>query len=272
MNHLKQKLEKITSKEQGNWAIVVEDLDKNERFSINGTHRYYAASIIKLPIMATVFSLVDHGRLSLNERIEVKQENIVGGSGVLQYLSPSVNLTLYDLIILMIIQSDNTATNIIIEKVGKKKIQDTMKEIGMVHSSFYNKLMTIPVKTEGRNMITANDVSILLERFAKGKFSSHYACEQMITIMKRQQIHYLTACFPENGSEIIGTRPFWMFASKTGSVTETYHDTGILYVGSRTVTITVLSEQCNKNRALHTLSKVGKEIFNYVTAGKQDSF
>src|SRR5690625_1561981 len=152
MSKLKQRFELLIKEASGDWAIVFDDLDKNERLDINGQNPFYAASVIKLPIMATAFSMADQGLLKLSDKIEVKKEDVVGGAGVLQHLSTGMKLSLHDLLLLMIIQSDNTATNIVIEKVGRKQIQDSMKQIGMVHSSFYNTLMTILVNPEGRNI------------------------------------------------------------------------------------------------------------------------
>src|SRR5699024_11050352 len=92
------------------------------------------------------------------------------------------------LLMLMNIQSDNTATNILIDIVGVDQIQQTMKDIGMDQSSFFIKLMTAPVDPPGRNMITAADINLLLKKIVKGDYISSYACEQMIHILKKQQI------------------------------------------------------------------------------------
>jgi len=265
LHRLKQKVERLLDEAEGNWAIVFEDLDKDELWEINGNHLFYAASIIKLPIMATAFSLADQGKIKLSDMIVVQKPDMVGGSGVLQHLTPGITLSLYNLLMLMIIQSDNTATNIVIEQVGKQQIQETMKELGMVHSTFYNTLMTVPVKIEGKNRITACDVSLFLRRIATGKFSSCYACEQMVQMMKRQQIHYLSATLPENRGKYIGVQPEWMMASKTGHVTGSYHDVGILYVGNRTVTISVLSEESSREIALSTISEIGEAVYCYVS-------
>ncbi|MBO1004661.1 serine hydrolase [Pseudogracilibacillus auburnensis] len=264
INELKERLEQLVKSEDGNWAIVVEDLDKQDSLSINGKHQYYAASIIKLPIMATAFSMADQGLLCLSEKIKLKKVDVVGGAGVLQHLSIGLELTFYDLLMLMIIQSDNTATNMVIDRLGKKQIQATMSQIGMLHSSFYNKLMTVPVQLEGRNMITAHDVSTFYRTVVEGKFSSQYACEQMIDLLKRQQIQHLTAYFPDIPIKHIGQQPEWTFASKTGSVENLYHDTGVLYKRDRTVIINVLSEGCNQNKAIRMINQIGKEVYEYV--------
>ncbi|MEI3604124.1 serine hydrolase [Pseudogracilibacillus sp. SE30717A] len=264
MENLTIKLERIIENAEGNWAIAIEDLNEKKSWHMNAHKTFFAASIIKLPILATAFKMADRGLLKLSDTLEVKREDIVGGAGVIQHLSPGIKLSLFDLMMLMIIQSDNTATNMIIDEIGVKEIQDTMVEIGMKNSTFYNKLMTVPVKIEGRNIITAHDVSLFLKKIATGILSSYYACEQMINIMKRQQLHYLTSTLPKNEEPFIGVQPEWVFASKTGSVTGVKHDVGILYMGERVVTVTILSEECHQDSALRVLNEIGKELYLYM--------
>jgi len=80
-----------------------------------------AASVIKLPILVEAYRQVDEGRLDLSERIPLRAEDRVGGSGVLKELEPGAALTLRDLLTLMIVVSDNTATNMVIDRVGWRR-------------------------------------------------------------------------------------------------------------------------------------------------------
>ena len=265
MEKLIKKLKTTIDEVDGTWSVVLNDITHQKQWKINEHDLHYAASIIKVPIMATVFSLADKGQLSMSEKIIMKPEDQVGGSGVLQHLTPNEKISIADLTILMIIQSDNTATNMLIDVVGVENIQQTMEHIGMEKSTFYNKLMIVPADLEGSNKITANDMSIMLNQMLLGKISSYYACEKMIDMMKKQQIHYLTKNLPNHSSEYIGTERKWQFASKTGNVTGTKHDMGILYVNGKIMTVTVLSSQCDKEVALETLSNIGRYIFQYLS-------
>ena len=166
---------------------------------------------------------------------------------------------------LMIIQSDNTATNVLIDYVTVPEVQETMYAVPMEYSSFYNKLMIVPTVLEGYNQISAIDIAILLKMIVSGKFSSVYACEQMVEVMKKQQIHYITEGLPEPSSAMIGGLPKWEFASKTGNVTGVRHDVGIFYVGERAMVVTILSSECEKNLALQTLNEIGVLLYQYMT-------
>ncbi|PKR85643.1 serine hydrolase [Heyndrickxia camelliae] len=265
MELLMNEIQDILHRTGGTWGICLEDLDKKQHWSWNEKEDFFAASIIKVPIMAAVFSAYDQGQFHLSDKIVLKREDLVGGSGILQHMTPGISLTIYDYLTLMIIQSDNTATNVLIDLVGVEKIQETMSEIGMKNSCFYNKLMTVPVKTKGRNKITAGDMAILLHKLTSGSIISQYACEQMIDIMKKQQFRdCLPEQFPEMESDIIGTKSEWEFANKTGWVTGIHHDIGVLYVGNRTMNIVVLSKDVENRLAKQTMAQIGKCIFNYL--------
>ena len=265
MDELSKKIEQIIEKVDGVWAVSLEDLNRQKEWHVNEKEPFYAASVIKLPIMAAVFDMANQGKLTLGERLTLKREELVGGAGVLQHMSPGIELPVYDLLTLMIIQSDNTATNMLIDLAGIEQIQQTMKELGMLNSEFYNKLMTVPVNVKGRNMITSSDISGLLKKFTQGQYTSLHACEQMIDIMKKQQLRNgFPALLPKMESEIVGVSPEWEIASKSGSVTGIQHDAGIFYVGNRTMILTVLSRDCDSLIAQATLAEIGNEVYHYM--------
>lgn len=265
MEELKQDIEQLVGEAGGTWAVVLEDLDHKETWRMNENQPFVAASVIKLPIMAAIFAAAAQGELKLGDPLTLKREDLVGGSGVLQHLTPGIKLPIYDLLTLMIIQSDNTATNIMIDLVGIRKVQETMQELGMTDSVFYNKLMTVPVETPARNHITASDISAVLKKFATGQFVSLYACEQMIDILKKQQVQNgLPAYLPDEDSDLVGVNPQWEVASKSGWVPGIHHDAGIFYVGNRTMIVTALSKDCGTHKAPETLGKIGQRVFSYM--------
>src|SRR5690606_8483267 len=188
MKTLEQTIRQITEEAGGKWGISLYDLDTGETWSVHENESFYSASIIKIPIMIAVYAAHNRGERNLSESMKLRREAIVGGSGVLQHLTPGIKLTVYDLVTLMIIQSDNTATNMLIDLLGVPTIQHTMKEIGLEKSKFYHKMMTIEVEREGLNEITAQEMTTMLRKLATGKIVSAYACEEMIAILKRQQI------------------------------------------------------------------------------------
>lgn len=263
MKEITKQIQSIAEKTGGTWGIVLEVLETNERWAWNEDYIFNAASIIKIPIMTAAFSQCEQGAYRFTDSLTLKRDDIVGGSGVLQHMSPGTKFTIYDLIVLMMIQSDNTATNILIEFLGKAEIQQTMEELGLSKSKFFNKLMTVPVKKEGNNVITAKEVAFLLKQLATGKIISQYACERMVDIMKRQQIQdALPRKLPILNSNVIGKLPQWALAHKTGKVTGVRHDVGILYVRNKTCIVTILSKNINDYDSAVAFQDIGLQIFN----------
>ena len=265
MKRLGEQVRVLTEEAGGKWSVYIENLTDGGDFSLNKDDRHYAASIIKLPILATVFRLADQGSLRLSEPIMIEDEDLVGGAGVLQHLKNGSPYTLYDLAMLMIIQSDNTATNILVDLVGIKTIQQYLKVHGFEGTSFYNKLMIVPAKRKGPNLITAVDMGRLLTEIAQGHMISLQASERMIDILKKQQLQdCLPALLPEQNQSIVGTIPVWEIAHKTGSVQGILHDVGILYVGQRKLVAAILSQGLDKLAAQSVIQKIGLELYRYL--------
>lgn len=265
MRYVQQRIEALCDAAGGSWGIMLMDLDNGSSWGMNETQPYTAASIMKIPIMATVLQAHESGKFQLGDKLILKKEDLVGGAGVLQHMTPGTELTVYDLMMLMIIQSDNTATNILVDLVGIKTIQQYLKVHGFEGTSFYNKLMIVPAKRKGPNLITAVDMGRLLTEIAQGHMISLQASERMIDILKKQQLQdCLPALLPEQNQSIVGTIPVWEIAHKTGSVQGILHDVGILYVGQRKLVAAILSQGLDKLAAQSVIQKIGLELYRYL--------
>ncbi len=269
LEDVKQKVLESAEQAGGTWGIVVEDLDRSESFALNSQEVFTAESIIKVPIMAAVFAAIERGEASLNDYLTLKQEDMVGGSGVLFRMSAGIQLPVQDYLTLMIIQSDNTATNMLIDLIGAEQVQQTMADIGMKDSRFRKKLMTYPAGIAEKNVITAADVNLLLKKLTTGDYLSRHACEQMINIMKKQQVRNgIPAYLPESDSPLLGGQPLWELANKTGWDTGSQHDAGIFFANQRTFTITILSKDVDAHVALDTQGKIGKVLYEYAVSNR----
>ncbi|MFB4167333.1 serine hydrolase [Virgibacillus sp. JSM 102003] len=264
MKSLQNSIENIVMNAGGEWAVVVEDLDKEKMIDINSNIQFPAKSLIKVPIMAALFATYERRKIILSNYLTLKREDIVKGSGILQLLSPGTQLTIYDLMTLMIVQSDNTATNILIDLIGFEEVENFMQSIGMEDSCLKKKLMIYPVQNEfdNENYITASDISLLFRKLATGKVISLYSSQQMISILKQQQIRNgIPAYLPNSKSTIIGVQPKWELANKTGWDSEHQHDAGILYAGQRSMAISVLSKNADSTKALDAIANIRKEVY-----------
>jgi len=266
MESLTQEITEITKTASGTWGISLKDLQTDEHWEVNGDVAFNAASVIKVPIMAAVFQAIAEGKHSLSDWITLPEEELVGGSGVLQHMTPGTKLTVEDVLLLMVIQSDNTATNMMIELVGKSYIQNFIDKQGMEHTQLYNKLMLPPeLRSKYSNQTTAKDNMILLEKMHDGTLVSKGASKQMMEMMKKQQI---TNCLPRlirfdypqgkrNGVH-------WEIGHKTGSITKHRHDVGVLYVNDQAMIISVLSRGAYEKDLEEAIAKIGEVAFHYL--------
>lgn len=246
--------------------MVVEEIGRGICCEHLADEPFIAESMIKLPIMAAVYAAAAQGRFSLDDRLTLRREDQVKGSGLLFALSPGLQLTIRELVTLMIIQSDNTATNMLIDLVGREQMEQTMRELGMEHSRYSRKLMIYPADCAENNLITARDVARMLGRLAEGSYLSASACQDMIAILKKQQfVNGLPSLLPAaafaDGKEAQAAD--WEMGSKSGWDTGRQHDAGILYTRGRCFVIVALSRDVEAEEALHTLGLLGREVYEF---------
>lgn len=257
-----KRVEEIATEAGGTWGVVIEHLETGERFAMNPDHQFYAASVIKMPIMSAVYREQLAARLNLHDTRTLHAQDQVGGSGVLQLLTPGTEITIQDLVTLMITVSDNAATNMLIDTLTIPVIQASMVEDGMTSSAVYNKLQTVPAVFNGRNAITAQDVAAWCSKAAKGELVSLFASLQMVNVLKRQQYrNKLPALLPDPENPIVGGLPLWEMANKTGMVTDIEHDAGILYLPGASFVIVTLSYQCHE--AIPTMQRIGRTVYDH---------
>jgi beta-lactamase class A len=217
---IEQKLKKISGK-IGFWY---ENLVTGESFGYQEETPMMAASVIKLFVMVEAFRQIDGGILKADRLIGMKRGDCVPSCGALTYLHDGLEVTVMDLITLMIIFSDNTATNVLIDLLGMESVNRTIKQMGYESTLLQRKMFDLEKSSQGiQNYITAAETGNLLHKMYCGEMVSPEASEQMISIMKNQQLcskipFYLQALSDE--PEI---------AHKTGEDSGITHDVGIVY-------------------------------------------
>lgn len=181
-----------------------------------------AASVIKLPIMIEAFRQIDVGILDAHMPITLHPCDRKPSCGVISYMHDNVTLQLMDMITVMIIVSDNAATNLLIDLLGIDAVNATMQNLGAVNSRLNRKLFEPELSRQGiQNYVTAGDMGLLLEKLYCGEIISPEASKEMLTILSHQQLN--------------GKIPFRLHsqgiqvAHKTGEDDSISHDVGIVY-------------------------------------------
>jgi len=268
LNQLRDSLHEAIEGTQGTYGISIHHFESGESFDHNAEEPFFSASVIKVPIMAALFDAVHKGTASYDEKMTVRYEDQVLGSGLLHSLTPGLQLSLYDLAVLMIIDSDNTATNMLADRLGKEHVNACMREWGLEKSGLYNNLMIIPAKIENFNQITAGEMTHLLKGIAEGKIVSWNACREMVKIMKQQRyLDGIARNLPEQDG-LLGAIPAWEIASKTGWTSTVTHDMGLLYVPGHTFAVSLLGRGMeSRPQALELYGRIGRLLFD--SAAKQ---
>jgi beta-lactamase class A len=226
---LDEKIKAEVSQFKGNVWIYAKNLDNGKEYSLRGEEKVRTASTIKLPIMTEVFRQVSQGKLKWTDEVTLDKTNKQGGSGILNEFTDGTKVDLKTLNNLMIVISDNTATNILLDKVSANNVNDFMKTLGLNNTLSLRKVggggdakaYDEPMnKLFGIGVSTPKDMAMLLEKLEKGEVVSREASAEMIAILKRQQYTDLI------GRNLLDTVPI---ASKSGSLDRLRSDVGIIY-------------------------------------------
>lgn len=225
---LEKRIEAEIMSYDGKMGIYLDDFHGNV-IEVRAEEFFETASTIKTFILAGLFDQVEKGNASLEDMVEYKSEHFVDGSGVLTALEPGAMLRVKDAAALMIIVSDNIATNIMIDYLGLDRINRCIEGLGCRDTVLYNSLHFERYDKLGTS--TPKDYGSIFTRLAKGELISPMADRQMVEILKKQ--HYnsmITKDFPpvymdsDNTDDILIS-----VASKSGSMNACRNDGGIVY-------------------------------------------
>jgi len=187
---LRHTLDTIAAAHHGILGYSVLNLDTGERLSLRGDETFPTASLIKVPILVTLYDLAEQKQLSLDDPVTVIKIDQVPGSGVLQFMHSGMSLSVHDAAALMIILSDNTATNLVLDKVAIRRVWSKMEALGLphtkVHSKTFLRLTSVAMDSSvkyGLGVSTPNEMAHLFELLAHGKAVSPAADSSMLQIL-----------------------------------------------------------------------------------------
>jgi beta-lactamase class A len=166
---LRNDLQRLATAASGVVGISVVDLSSGQRFALNESLVFPQGSAIKIPILIELYRRADRGELKLSDRLPVRLNNQVGGSGLLQYFSDGGSeLSLHDLAVAMIVLSDNSATNVLIDRLGMDRVSRTMAEMGAGQTKLQRKMIRPEESAKGNeNLSTPKEAADLMVRIAR---------------------------------------------------------------------------------------------------------
>lgn len=261
---LKHKLDSIADAHHGVVGYSVIDVDNNVRISRRGDEKFPTASLIKVAVLVTVYDLVAKGQLSLDDPITVLKIDQVPGSGVVQYLHNGTILTVRDAAWLMITISDNTATNLLLDRIIIRRVWNKMDSLGLhatrVHSKSFLRVASIAMDSSvkyGLGVTTPNEMATLFQLLAKGKAVNPSSDSAMLDILEHN----------ENGEKlqryVYGVRA----AHKSGETDQVRTECSLYYLRNKIVACVLTKENVDQRyspdtEAHLTIGRMGEAIVN----------
>ena len=250
----KKKIEKIISQVEGNVCINFYDLNKNNGFSVNGDKKVLSASMIKLLILAELMKKIFENKFSLSDTVMMANFMKIEGDGVLKELNTGHHFTLKELATLMIIVSDNQATNILIDFLGMENINQLGKELDLKETFLGRKMMDAEARKKGYDNYTcADDISLLLKLIYQEKLINKEASQLMLDILLRQQQGERLQRYLPSDIKI---------AHKCGDLDNLENDGGIIWLGDRAYILVVLTNGMPNLQCKQTIGKISKFIYD----------
>src|SRR5437764_897539 len=175
----------VDGKLDGVLAVAILDLSTGQKYLLHADEVMPTASSIKIAILAELYRQAQQGKVKLTQGYTLEQADLVGGSGISSVLTPGMTrLTLGDVAGLMISVSDNSATNVIIDRLGMENVNALVDSLGLTHTRLRRKMMDLKAAAEGReNVATPREMMLLLENLYRGKVLNQQMTENFFHLL-----------------------------------------------------------------------------------------
>ncbi|MBS1842546.1 MAG: metallo-hydrolase family protein [Acidobacteria bacterium] len=257
-----QKLDATVQSESRNFdgvlGVYLLDLAANHEISVNADETFPTASIIKIAILAELFHQAQQGKLNLNDPYTLQSSDLVGGSGISQALTPgATKLTLRDVAALMISVSDNSMTNVLINRLGMDNVNALLDSLGLTHTRLRRKMMDLKAAAEGReNVATPREIALLLEALYKGKVLNKQFTEDFFNLLAVHKESYIPRYLPED----------LRVANKPGELEGVRNDCGLVFTGKRPYILCAMSTYVRREQdagdAIARISLTAYQLFD----------
>jgi beta-lactamase class A len=221
-------------------GVAILDLSNQHTLLLNADEVFPTASSIKIAILAEFYRQVQQGKLRFTDSYILQPSDLVGGSGIAGALTPGVTkLTLRDVAALMISVSDNSATNVMIDRIGMDNVDTLLDSLGLKQTRLNRKMMDIKAAAEGReNLASPREMMLLLEALYRGKILNKQYTEDYFNLLSIHKESYIPRELPED----------LRIANKPGELEGVRNDCGIVFTGARPYIICVMSTYLRHER------------------------
>lgn len=221
-------------------GVAILDLGSGKKFLLRGDEVFAQASSIKIAVLAELYRQAQAGKLKLTDLYTVQAADLVPDSDIMNGLTPGVTrITLRDLATMMVAVSDNSATNVLIDRVGMENVNAMLDSLGLAHTRLRRKMMDLKAASEGReNISTPGEMMALLEDLYRGKVLNQEMTADFFQMLSTHKSGFITRDLPE-GLKV---------ANKPGELEAVRNDSAVVFVNNRRYVICVMTAYLHRER------------------------
>src|SRR2546427_12289668 len=221
-------------------GVAIEDLTTGQKYLLHADEVFPQASSIKIAVLAELYHQAQTGKLKLNDLYTVQASDLVPDSDIMGGLTPGVTrITLRDLATMMVAVSDNSATNVLIDRVGMENVDGLMTSLGLTRTRLRRKMMDLKAASEGReNISTPGEMMILLENLYRGKVLNKEMTEDFFKVLSTHKSSFIPRELPEA----------LKIANKPGELEGVRNDSGVVFAEKRPYVICVMTTYLQRER------------------------
>lgn len=249
------KLRDIATGTRGALGFMALDLAKGEKFALNEHIVFPQASAIKIPILMEVLKQAHEGKFKLTDLRRIERADKAPGTGVLSELGDgTVQMSLHDLCVLMILVSDNTATNMLIDLAGINNVNRTLQSLGLKETRLQRRMMDMAACARGdENLSTPFEAARVMELLHRGEFINRSVCDEIVSILKKPKFSAIGSGLPAGTS----------IASKPGGIAGVKTEWAIVQLKERPYVLTVMENYGLGEEASDAIKQISNVVYDY---------
>jgi len=237
---LESRIHDIDDHLDGVMGLAIEDLTTGDHFFLHENEVFAQASSIKITVLANLYLQAQQGKLKLTDLYTVQSSDLVPDSDIMNGLTPGVTrITLRDLATMMVAVSDNSATNVLIDRVGMPNVNAMLDSLDLTHTRLRRKMMDLQAAKEGReNVSTPREMMTLLDDIYHGKVLNKESTADFFKMLNTNKDSWIPRDLPA-GLKI---------ANKPGALEAVRNDSGVVFVDGRPYVICVMTSFLRNER------------------------
>jgi beta-lactamase class A len=237
---LESDIQQIDQHLDGVMGVAIEDLTSGDHFYLREDEVFAQASSIKITVLANLYLQAEEGKLKLTDLYTVQSSDLVPDSDIMGGLTAGVTrLTLRDLATMMVAVSDNSATNVLIDRLGMQNVNAMLDSLGLTHTRLRRKMMDLQAAKEGReNISTPREMMTLLDVLYHGKVLNKQSTADFFKMLSTNKDSFIPRDLPAG----------LVVANKPGELEAVRNDSGIVFVEGRPYVICVMTSFLRNER------------------------